>query len=342
MTTYNKFMTTLNSYTRKFPHQRFLQDIFTKDFYEKIKSIKRSWKVGTDCSGIEAPIMSLNLLNIPFTHVFSCEIDEDCRKSIEKNYEPKKLYRDITTRDHKSLGKLDFYVAGFPCQAFSGMRNDAVGFDDPRGTIFFECLQTIKSTKPEFFILENVRGLLTHDKGNTFKVILQSLKKLNSYNIQYKVLNTIDYNIPQNRPRLFIVGINKKYGDHFTFPQPIKKTVNMTDIMEKLDYTDKKNLTANMKTVITNRLKRKNGKRSDNYIINVNASEDGFGSAMLEQSPCLLANAHNFFSTKYMRFLTESGVVKFSCKPFDPTMFLYPYFFKFFIWSSFSGCALNK
>ena len=305
MESYKKFSTSLSRYIKKFPHLTFLSDIFSESFFNKIKSIK-SLKVGTDCSGIEAPITALELLNIPYDHIFSCEIDENCRQVIELNYNCKTLYENIKKRDHSNLSKLDFYVAGFPCQAFSGLVSDAMGFDDPRGTIFFECYKTIKYTKPKFFILENVRGLITHDNGNTFKVILKYLKKLKDYNIYYKVLNTKDYNIPQNRPRVYIVGIQKKYGDHFKFPEKIKSTVSISDIMDKSLKNDEEKLTKNMKLVVKNRLKKKSGDKKNNYIINTGVSVNGgFGSAMLEISPCLLAGSKYFFSTKYNRFLSD-------------------------------------
>ena len=263
-------------------------------------------KVGTDCSGIEAPIMALQKLKIKHKHLFSSEIDENCRKVIRQNYHPSIIYDDITTRDHNKLPSLDIYVAGFPCQAFSGLRHDAQGFNDPRGTIFFECLETIRLTHPKFFILENVRGLLSHDDGNTFKTIMKSLKNLKKYNIYSKGLNTQDYGLPQNRPRVYIIGIDKKIigTKNFKFPEPFPLKIKVSDIMDKsLKVTE--NLTPNMINVIKNRVSRKNGNMRDNYIVNANGSINGFGSAMKEVSPCLLANAFNFYSTKYKRVLTS-------------------------------------
>jgi site-specific DNA-cytosine methylase len=113
--------------------------------------------------------------------------------------------------------------------------------------------------------------------------------------------------LPQNRPRIYIVGIDKTYGDNFEFAEPINCSVNVSDIMEDLDYEDK--LTDNMKLVIKDRLTRKNAKENtkDNYIINAGVSSRcGFGSAIYEISPCLLANAHRFYSTKHRRFLTAT------------------------------------
>lgn len=265
-------------------------------------------RVGTDCSGIEAPIMALKLMGIKHNHLFSSEIDENCRKVIQSNYSPKKIYNDITKRDHRILPKLDLYVAGFPCQAFSGLRHDASGFQDPRGTIFFECLETIRHTCPKWFILENVRGILSHNSGTTFDTIIRCLQDLKTYNIYHDVLNTMDYGIPQHRPRVYIVGV-QKHLKSFQFPTRVKLTTTVSDLMDtnkltKSKYTSCYKLTDNMKRVARERVRRKNGNMNDNYIVNVNGSLNGFGSAMMEISPCLLANAYNFYSTKFKRILS--------------------------------------
>ena len=263
-------------------------------------------RVGTDCSGIEAPIVALELLSdLPFVHLFSSEIDENCRKVIQMNYSPQKMYKDITTRNHSRLPALDLYIAGFPCQAFSGLRHDASGFQDPRGTIFFECLETIRHTKPKCFVLENVRGLLSHDSGNTFDTIIKSLQDLRLYHIFYRVLNTLDYDLPQNRPRVYIVGIKKsiKGSKCFKFPDPVPLQTKVSSLMDK-NVRSNVVLTPNMLEVARERVRRKGGKMTDNYIVNVNGSVGGFGSAMKEISPCLLANAFNFYSTKHKRVLT--------------------------------------
>jgi len=164
-------------------------------------------RIGTDCSGIEAPIQALEQLGIPYRHVFSSEIDRFAIESIKANYQPEKIFGDITTRNIADVPDIDVYICGFPCQAFShaGYRG---GFRDERGIVFFNCLEVIKTKKPKFFILENVKGLLTHDKGRTFKTILSELENLPNYTVHWDVLNTRDYGIPQNRPRVFIIGFS--------------------------------------------------------------------------------------------------------------------------------------
>lgn len=96
--------------------------------------------IGTDCSGIEAPVQALLQLNIPFRHLWSCEIDKYARQSIEANYKPEILYENIKTRDHSTLPYVDIYICGFPCQSFSLM-GKRQGTNDPRGNIMEHCIQ---------------------------------------------------------------------------------------------------------------------------------------------------------------------------------------------------------
>jgi DNA (cytosine-5)-methyltransferase 1 len=171
---------------------------------------KRPLRIGTDCSGIEAPIVALQQLKIPFVHEFSSEIDKYCISTIKANFNPKIIFGDMKQRKLKDIPDIDMYVCGFPCQPFSiaGKRD---GIHNPRGTIFWECLRVIKYKKPIIFVLENVKGLLSIDNGETFKNMMDELKKIKIYNVDWKILNTADYGIPQSRKRVFIVGIRKKY-----------------------------------------------------------------------------------------------------------------------------------
>jgi len=176
-------------------------------------------RVGTDCSGIEAPIQALKRLKVDFTHEWACEIDPYAKRSLLANYEPKLFFDDITKK--RRLPDIDLYVCGFPCQAFS-YAGKCLGMKDARGTIFYECLKVIKKKRPKYFVLENVKGLLHNNKGETFKVIMGLLKRLKTYNVYYKLLNTRHYGIPQNRERVYIVGIKKELDHGFTWPKPRK------------------------------------------------------------------------------------------------------------------------
>jgi site-specific DNA-cytosine methylase len=115
-----------------------------------------------------------------------------------------KQYGDITKIIAEDLPDFDLFVGGFPCQAFSiaGKRG---GFDDTRGTLFFDCARILKEKRPRNFILENVKGLLSHDGGRTFKTIITTLAEL-GYCVEWQVLNAKDFGVPQNRERVFIVG----------------------------------------------------------------------------------------------------------------------------------------
>lgn len=190
-------------------------------------------KVGTDCSGIEAPIQALNKLGISYEHMFSSEIDKHARLSILANYDPGVLFEDMTK--NRTLPKLDLYVCGFSCQPFS-MAGSRKGSEDPRGNLFIHCIKTIKQTRPSIFILENVKGILTVQNGEYFKEIVKHLKKLKEYDITCMTLNTKDYGIPQNRDRLFIVGLMKsKMSQKLSVPKHEK----CKNIETFIDYSDK-------------------------------------------------------------------------------------------------------
>ena len=192
-------------------------------------------RVGTDCSGIEAPIQALKLLKIPFKHVFSCEKDKYAQQSIKANYNPEILFGDIMKRKPRDIPDIDLYVCGFPCQTFS-LAGRREGTDDKRGTIFWQCLKVIKTKLPQVFLLENVKGLLSIDEGRTFKKILSDLEKIGKYKVYWKVLNTRDYGIPQNRERVFIVGIRDDIDLDFQWPVKIK----MKELSSIVDWDDNK------------------------------------------------------------------------------------------------------
>jgi DNA (cytosine-5)-methyltransferase 1 len=190
--------------------------------------------------------MALKLLNIEHEQVFACEIDKYARKSFEAIHgNPQTFYKDITKRDHSEIPQLDLYVAGFPCQAFS-MAGKRKGFDDVRGTLFFNVAEFIKINQPKCFILENVKGLLSHDGGKTFQTIISLLTDNGGtangqifipyfedglgYHVYYKVLNTKDYGIPQNRERIFIVGF-KEFRE-FSFPKPFPLELRLKDMLQ--------------------------------------------------------------------------------------------------------------
>jgi DNA (cytosine-5)-methyltransferase 1 len=211
-------------------------------------------KVGTDFSGIGAPEQALSLLGVNFETLFACEIDKYARESYKAIHpEPKTFYNDITKRDHSEIPQLDLYFAGFPCQSFSiaGKRAGwSTGEDgeliDSRGNLFFDVAKFIKINQPKMFILENVKGLLSHDNGRTYQTITDILTNgggtLNGqisldvfedglgYHCFAQTLNTKDFGIPQNRERIFIVGF-KEFRD-FSFPKKEPLHLRLKDMLQ--------------------------------------------------------------------------------------------------------------
>lgn len=151
----------------------------------------------------------------PLTCVYSNEWDKYANSVYRRHYGQCDI-RDIRTVDASEIPQFDLLVGGFPCQSFSvaGRRG---GFTDTRGTLFFEIARIVKERQPRLLLLENVKGLLSHDKGETFRVILRSLDEL-GYDVQWQVLNSKDFGVPQNRERIYIVGHLRGTGRPEVFP----------------------------------------------------------------------------------------------------------------------------
>lgn len=160
--------------------------------------------------------------------VFSSDTDKWANMTYENNFGVKP-FGDITKISTDQIPNHDILCAGFPCQPFSigGYRR---GFEDTRGTLFFEIERILRDKVPQAFILENVKGLINHDKGNTFQVIKNKIRDL-GYHLYYNVLNSKDYGIPQNRERIYLIGF-KKDVPTFTFPEKLHSNVNAYDILE--------------------------------------------------------------------------------------------------------------
>jgi DNA (cytosine-5)-methyltransferase 1 len=266
--------------------------------------------IGTDCSGIEAPIIAFKKLKIKHEHIFSCDYDKHVRQAIKGNFNPKTIYEDITNRDHNNVLPVDFYFCGFPCQSFSSAGKKA-GFNDPRGTIFFHCHKYISLKKPKAFVLENVKGLVNHDNGNTFKIIMEMCDSLTDYNIFNKVLNSKHFNIPQNRERIFIIGIKKDLiVNEFKFPSTIEIHPGISYLLESTFFQKKENnLTKwelnNLQHFIDKYLNKTPPISIEDsyYILDIGASEK-FASIMHNISPCLKASRSNYYITNLQRKLS--------------------------------------
>jgi DNA (cytosine-5)-methyltransferase 1 len=161
--------------------------------------------------------------------VLSSDIDKWANETYFENF-GEYPSGDITKISTLEIPDHDILCGGFPCQPFS-IAGKRLGFADTRGTLFFEIERILKDKKPRGFILENVRGLVNHDKGNTLKIILAKLNEL-GYKVFYQVLNSADYGVPQNRERIYLVGFLNNVKD-FTFPLPIEQKANLFEILEE-------------------------------------------------------------------------------------------------------------
>lgn len=159
--------------------------------------------------------------------VFSCDIDADAKRNYYTNFK-EHPYGDITKINAEIIPDHDLLLAGFPCQPFS-ICGYLKGFEDTRGTLFFDIARILKEKKPYAFILENVKQLLGHKQGETLKIIVGILEEL-GYHVNYKVLNALNFGVPQKRERIFIVGLRENFN--FQWPHPEEKKIKLKDILE--------------------------------------------------------------------------------------------------------------
>ncbi len=217
--------------------------------------MEKKIKVGSDFSGVGAFDQALMLSGIGYETEFSCDMDKYARQTYIANYgEPKYYPENVYDREIPSE-PLDIYMTSPPCQAFS-MAGNRKGTEDEsgRGILFYNSYEFIKENNPRFFIFENVKGLLSHDRdskdssqvGKTFQTWLNYLggKSVNGnpiifpieeavhYHIYYRVLNTKNFGIPQNRERVFIVGIRDDADNTFSWPQEVPLTTKLKDVLE--------------------------------------------------------------------------------------------------------------
>jgi len=161
--------------------------------------------------------------------VFSSEFNKYAVQTYQANFNNEKVHGDITQIDEKTIPEHDILLAGFPCQPFSqaGLKK---GFDDTRGTLFFDIERILIAKKPKAFLLENVKRLRTHDGGNTLKTIIKHLENI-GYKVQYKVFNAKDFGLPQNRERIYIIGFLDSKAE-FEFPEPTFIQTSVGDILD--------------------------------------------------------------------------------------------------------------
>ena len=160
-------------------------------------------------------------------NVFSSEIDPHAQAMYEDNF-GEVPFGDINNIEPAKIPNHDILLGGFPCQAFS-IAGKGLGFEDTRGTLFFNIEKILKTKRPKAFLLENVKKLRTHDNNKTFEVIQNSLQNL-GYTVYYKILNSLDFGLPQKRERIYIVGFDEKIG--FSFPKPTGQYKPLSEILE--------------------------------------------------------------------------------------------------------------
>jgi len=206
------------------------------------------------CAGIGGG--RLGLQNLGMKCVAFSEIDKKAEKTYRLFFgEDETNYGDLMKINTQELPDFDVMIAGFPCQTFSvvGQRK---GMSDVRGQIIYGLIKILKDKNIKYFILENVKGLVNHDKGNSLKVILQELDDA-GYKVNYKVLNSVNYNTPQHRERIYFVGIRKDiHTQDFDFPQPkptpdIKKYLVETD--EKYIFDENQKTFSTFKKYLSNK-----------------------------------------------------------------------------------------
>lgn len=202
-------------------------------------------KIATVCSGIGSPEQALKELNIPHEISFACEIDKYARQTYLANFQPNAIYTDMTKEDWNLPEQYaDLFIGGIPCQAFS-LAGKRLGELDPRGLLFYDFYRYVKNQQPKVFIIENVKGLLSDNNGTTFQNWIQLLgRSMNThinmfnhedsllYNLHFKVLNSKDFGVPQNRERVFLVGIRNDLPNTFRFPIGERLTKRLKDILE--------------------------------------------------------------------------------------------------------------
>jgi DNA (cytosine-5)-methyltransferase 1 len=203
-------------------------------------------KVGSDFSGVGAFNQALIKLGKPYKEVFACDMDKYARQTFIENYgEPEYFPTNVYNREIP-IESLDIYMTSPPCQAFS-LAGKRLGKEDKRGILFFNSHEFIQVNKPRFFIFENVKGLLSDNGGKTFSewVAILGGKSVNGnailfpyeesvpYHLYWKVLNAKEHGVPQNRERVFLIGIRDDSDNKFQFPKEEHLTKRLKDVLEE-------------------------------------------------------------------------------------------------------------
>ena len=203
-------------------------------------------KVGSDFSGVGAFNQALTRLGVEYQEIFACDMDKYARQTFIHNYGEPKYYPTNVYDREIPLESLDIYMTSPPCQAFS-LAGKRLGKDDKRGILFFNSYEFIQVNQPRFFIFENVKGLLSDDGGNTFQEWINMLggRSVNGlpilfpydnalpYHLYWQVLNAKNHGVPQNRERVFLIGIRDDKDNNFRFPVEEHLSKRLKDVLEE-------------------------------------------------------------------------------------------------------------
>jgi DNA (cytosine-5)-methyltransferase 1 len=203
------------------------------------------------------------------------------------------IYPDITKRNHKKLPDIDMYVCGFPCQPFSAM-GKKLSTADPRGNIMLECISVIKAKSPKIFVLENVKNFKFIENGEPFEFLLNELRESGIYNVYHDILNTRDYGIPQNRQRIYIIGVRKDIQlEEYATPEKIPMVPLDTIIIDKTICYDFK-----IPKCVIKKL------NEIGNLKNCVCPNSNFGNYMKGMSPTLTTGCAYYYHSTYNRYLT--------------------------------------
>lgn len=197
---------------------------------------KYNLSVGSCFSGLGCPEYVLNELNVPHTSEFVCDFDKYCQETLIKNYNPKKVFGDISKVDGHQLPKTDLYIWGSPCQDLSMSKNNRLGLKGEKSKLFFEGYRILKQLQPLYSVFENVPGLLSSNNGEDFKTVMKLFNELGNYNIYYEKINPVEIGGNTTRKRVFVVLIRKDINTNFIFPKKIKSTKCIKDCLEVGEY----------------------------------------------------------------------------------------------------------
>lgn len=189
------------------------------------------------CAG--AGGLSKGFINKGFQPVFLNDFDKVCCRTLLTNHPTANIINgsmtDINMTQYKNI---DVLMGGVPCQSFSQI-GERKGLDDERGNLMMEFIRMIQISQPKVFLIENVKGLTTHDKGNTFKIIMEKLSEMHNYEIHSKILNANDYGVPQKRERLIIIGVNKDFiSKEYEYPKKKEYKPVLRDVLFDVPQSD--------------------------------------------------------------------------------------------------------